>query len=235
MVVGSIICIETHKDEQTHPWVIGSVTEVLHDALVPGAAFDSAKDAVRLDKINVSDRVLEVLLYEALQPGSTTYTPSDLKLIVAGKAVRVTDVELVEARSFRGIAPANTLVSASRQRYKISDESLLEIRAEMPTESDDWEVEAVSQYRVRYGVEQWLLKWKGYGEDRNTWEPWGNLLAPAVVTEAQQVRAASLPTTMEGLSKVTLVALKAVLLERGLDASGGTKAVLFQRLLKAAP
>ena len=46
----------------------------------------------------------------------------------------------------------------------------------MPTTSDDWDAESVAQYRIQYGVEQWLVKWRGYSEDHNTWEPWGNLL-----------------------------------------------------------
>jgi len=85
----------------------------------------------------------------------------------------VIDVQLDEVRSSsRNTGLDNTLVSVSRQRFKIADESLLEIRAEMPTSSDEWEVEAVSQYRVKYGVEQWLLKWRGYGEDRNSGSRW---------------------------------------------------------------
>ena len=36
---------------------------------------------------------------------------------------------------------------------------------------DSWDVEAVVQYRTYCRKEQWLIKWQGYGEDRNTWEP----------------------------------------------------------------
>ena len=53
---------------------------------------------------------------------------------------------------------------------------LHEIRAEMPTHDDLWEVECVCQYRSYYRKGQWLVKWKGYPEARNTWEPWDNLL-----------------------------------------------------------
>jgi len=91
----------------------------------------------------------------------------------------------------------------------------------------------VSQYRVKYGVEQWLLKWRGYGEDRNTWEPLGNLRTLEVVKEARLVREASFPFTQEGLMKATVVTLKAVL-EACLDSSGSRKADLVQRLLSAA-
>jgi hypothetical protein len=52
------------------------------------------------------------------------------------------------------------------------DDGLHEIRAEMPTEDDVWEVEKVVQYRSYYRKGQWLIKWKNYPEARNTWEPW---------------------------------------------------------------
>ena len=86
------------------------------------------------------------------------------------------------------------------QRFKLEEASLLSIRAEMPTTNDSWEVERVAQYRCQYGIEQWLVKWKGYEEDRNTWEQWDNLLMREVQSEAVDVREAALqPRTQAGL------------------------------------
>eukprot|EP00967_Tisochrysis_lutea_P132152 scaffold230447_cov46-Tisochrysis_lutea.AAC.1 len=65
---------------------------------------------------------------------------------------------------------------------------LLEIRAEMPTLDDMWEVQDVVQYRRYYRQEQWLVKWKGYGEDRNTWEKWENLLDESVKARALELK-----------------------------------------------
>jgi hypothetical protein len=45
------------------------------------------------------------------------------------------------------------------QRFSVASDSLREIRAEMPTMDDEWEVEAVVQYRTYC-----LIKWMGYGE-----------------------------------------------------------------------
>lgn len=42
----------------------------------------------------------------------------------------------------------------------------------MPAADNEFEVEKVMQYRCLYGTEQWLVKWKNFGVDRNTWEPW---------------------------------------------------------------
>ena len=62
----------------------------------------------------------------------------------------------------------------------------------MPSATDEWEVENVVQYRSYYRKEQWLVKWKGYGDDRNTWEPWEHLLTEAAQAEARQVKEAAL-------------------------------------------
>jgi len=69
-------------------------------------------------------------------------------------------------------------------------ESLDEIRAEMPSASDQWEVEHVLQWRKRYGKEQWLIKWKEWGQDRNTWESWESLGA-SLQTQAANLRPAA--------------------------------------------
>ncbi|KAJ1619000.1 hypothetical protein T492DRAFT_1089124, partial [Pavlovales sp. CCMP2436] len=57
----------------------------------------------------------------------------------------------------------------------------------MPTSDDEWEVEKVLQYRAYSRQEQWLIKWKDYGEDRNTWEPLAHL-SDDVQVDAQRVK-----------------------------------------------
>ena len=99
----------------------------------------------------------------------------------------------------------------------------------MPTASDNWEAERVAQYRIQYGVEQWLVKWSGYGEDRNTWEPWANLLTEVVQAEARKVKEAALPSVAK---KLTVPLLKAALEARG-KPMDGLKAVLVARLMEA--
>ena len=87
------------------------------------------------------------------------------------------------------------------------------------------------QYRCQYGTEQWLVKWKGYGEDRKTWEPMEHLGAE-VQAEAWRVRTAALPRDNGGLATMVMVTLKASLEERGLLTTG-QKAALVNRLLEA--
>ena len=70
--------------------------------------------------------------------------------------------------------------------------------------------EAVVEYRCVYGTEQWLVKWKGYDEERNTWEPEANLLTTEVQAEAAKVREAGLPRTAAGLQKAVVVTLKSI-------------------------
>ena len=245
----SVVCIETHKDEQTFPWVLARVLTTVHDAPAASPPFNAATDALHLEPVRLGEPALRVQLYEGLAPGSSTYTLSDVTVLVPARRVRVVDVELKECRSGAGRAAAanpnlparrrhrrcccgRATDAARRQQFKSSDESVHAIRAEMPTADDDWEVEAVVEYRCVYGTEQWLVKWKGYGEERNTWEPEANLLTAEVQAEAAKVREAGLPRTAAGLQKAVVVTLKAVLAARGLDTSG-QKVQLVARLLSA--
>ena len=178
--VGSNVCVETHNAEQSVQWVVGNVVVRAHTADAASPAFDESQDAIRFDAVRTGDRVLRVRLFEALEPGSSTYTLSDVEILVVAKRVRVLDVVLDELR--QGARSAQR-----RRRFVIAPESLQQIRAEMPTSDDEWEVEAVLQYRTYYRQEQWLIKWKGYGEDRNTWEPLDHL-GDDVQADAQRVK-----------------------------------------------
>ena len=62
----------------------------------------------------------------------------------------------------------------------------------MLTHDDLWEVEKVIQHRSYYRKDQWLVKWKGYPESHNTWEPWEHLLTPEAQAEAQAVKEAAM-------------------------------------------
>ncbi|KAJ1629221.1 hypothetical protein T492DRAFT_873725 [Pavlovales sp. CCMP2436] len=73
-------------------------------------------------------------------------------VLVAARRVRVPDVELVEARQ------GSRRAEHSTRWFVILPDSLQQIRAEMPTLDDEWEVEKVLQYRTYYRQEQWLIK-----------------------------------------------------------------------------
>ncbi|KAJ2783471.1 hypothetical protein H4R18_001680 [Coemansia javaensis] len=45
----------------------------------------------------------------------------------------------------------------------------------------EYEVEAIVDDRIERGKREFLLKWKGYGHDANTWEPEEHLACPAMV------------------------------------------------------
>lgn len=223
--VNTVVCIETHDDEQTHPWVIGKVVETLHNAAASSTPYNEQSDPVKLVSFQSNDPVLKVQLYEALEPASSVFFLSELTLLVSARRIRVVNVELEETR-------ASARVAGARVRLKIEEDSLRKIRAAMPATNDKWVVEKVVQYRCQYGVEQWLVKWKDYGEDRNTWEPWDNFLNDEIRSEARAARTAALPHTEAALLKHAVVTLKAALLERGLDCSG-QKVALVSRLLTA--
>lgn len=45
-----------------------------------------------------------------------------------------------------------------------------------PSMSQEYEVEEILQFREEDGVRLFLVKWKGYEPDNNTWEPEKNLV-----------------------------------------------------------
>jgi len=177
------VCVQTHSSEQTVPWCLAEVLE----AARPAATAARYEDAgVRFINVREGDLALKVRLFEPIEPGSSMFTLSDVDVLVPARSVRLVDITLKEVpvRQSARHAPARQ----QRKRFELDKKELKKIRAEMPTHDDEWTVESVLQYRTYYPKEQWLVKWKDYGHDRNTWEPWENLLTEDVQQLARDKR-----------------------------------------------
>ena len=57
------------------------------------------------------------------------------------------------------------------------------------TEEEEYEVEKVVDKRIHKGKVEYLLKWKGYPSDENTWEPEDSLDCPELLQEYERNRA----------------------------------------------
>ena len=64
-----------------------------------------------------------------------------------------------------------------------------EVEKDGTTEEKQYEVEKVVNKRVHKGKVEYLLKWKGYPSDENTWEPEDSLECPELLQEYERNRA----------------------------------------------
>jgi hypothetical protein len=110
---------------------------------------DRKKLGIRLVDVKEGDRAVKVQLWEPIELGSKLYVESPLEILVPARRVRVVDISMEDAASRRSTSLRSASATAT-SRFKLAEDSLDEIRAEMPAVDDEWEWESIMEWRQSY-------------------------------------------------------------------------------------
>nr|CAB3228082.1 chromobox protein homolog 1-like [Phallusia mammillata] len=76
-----------------------------------------------------------------------------------------------------------SLIDFSLNTMGKKKDSELEVENDLEQEGDEYEVERVVDKKIVKGKIQYLIKWKGFSDSDNTWEPDDNLDCPDLIAD----------------------------------------------------
>lgn len=103
--------------------------------------------------------------------------------------------DAVDVDPLDGADPTNNMETMSKKSKKIKD-NIIEVAAPPSDEEvdaddneDDYEVEDIVAHKVEKKKKLYLVKWKNYGSESNTWEPESGLSCPEIIQKYNDAHA----------------------------------------------
>ena len=193
--VGGYDDIDTDQDVGGE--VSSSGVPLLNDtAAVPGPASEPCErnDEVTSSDIPMHDSSLESIISEIVScsivqeaetfetSGATTVTVAACELVgnddaddVIVEFVRGGNIVVKNAREDRRGRKADSCRSSKKAKRNHKQKGHKKKMPKPVAEQEEWEVEAIRDYKALEMGGQYLVKWKNWGEKDNTWEPISNL------------------------------------------------------------
>ncbi|XP_031621913.1 uncharacterized protein LOC116339963 [Contarinia nasturtii] len=111
----------------------------------------------------------------------------ELQSKLSAAEIEIREMKTINEKTISDLKREQRLLVARTKQYQTGmgmhqSTSLIE-NHKPETDNREYEVDAIIKHRDRKGGRQYLIRWKGYGSEEDSWEKEGNMSCPKVLKE----------------------------------------------------